>query len=185
MNIIDSSGWLEYFADGPNAGFFAKTILEKPLKIIMPAIIIYEVFKKILYESGETSALQVIAQMQKYQTENIDVSLALSAAKISHKHKIPIADSMICAVSCRYNALIWTQDKHLKGLTNVKYIKKSEFNQNRVFFTPIPSNSFIFCALRAANPIWQLLKKIYVFFDSRAIFSISGTNFDSSSSEYR
>lgn len=123
-NIVDTSGWLEYFADGENSGVFAGVILDETNKIIVPVIVIYEIFKKILIERDEDTALQTIVQLQKYQIENIDDSLSLQAARISCEHKIPMADSMIYAVALKYNAVLWTQDKHFKKFLNVKYIEK-------------------------------------------------------------
>lgn len=125
-NIIDTSGWLEYFADGGNSDVFARIILNKTDKIIVPVIVIYEIFKKILMERDEDTALQTIVQLQKYQIEDIDDSLSLQAAKISCEHKIPMADSMIYAVALKYNAVLWTQDEHFEGLPSVKYIEKKK-----------------------------------------------------------
>ena len=124
MNVIDTSGWLEYFADGKNADFFSKPILDKSKLIIVPVIILYEVFKKVLIETGEDKALETVGQLQKYKIENIDDSISLSAAKISYKNKIPMADSIIYAVTLKYDAILWTQDEHFEKLRNVKYIKK-------------------------------------------------------------
>lgn len=122
--LIDSSAWLEYFADGKNADFFAEPLYEKNCKIIVPAIIIYEVFKKILIERDEDTALEITAQLQQYQVENIDDNIAISAAKISYDYKLPFADSIIYATAKKYNAMIWTQDKDFQNLENVKYIAK-------------------------------------------------------------
>ncbi len=122
--IIDTNCWLEYFADGPNADIFAKIIYDKKWEIIVPVIIIYEMFKKILIEVNEDTAIQTIAQLRKYQIENIDDSISLQAAKISYNYKIPMADSIIYAITLKYNATLWTQDEHFKNLKNVKYIVK-------------------------------------------------------------
>ena len=122
MNIIDSSGWLEYFADGPNANFFAKPILKKSVQIIIPAIIIYEIFKKILIEKGEDVALQTIGQIKKYKIIPLDDDMALSAAKLSFDLKLPMADSIIYAAAKKYKAVVWTMDEHFKKLSGVKYI---------------------------------------------------------------
>lgn len=124
--IVDTSGWLEYFSDGENSDTFAGIILDKTSKIIVPVIVVYEIFKKVLMERDEDIALQTIAQLQKYQIENIDDSLALHSAKISAEHKIPMADSMIYAVNLKYNATLWTQDEHFKKLPNSKYVEKKK-----------------------------------------------------------
>ncbi|MEW6087869.1 MAG: type II toxin-antitoxin system VapC family toxin [bacterium] len=125
MNIIiDSSGWLEYFSDGKSADFFAEVILNKTSTIIIPVIIIYEIFKKILVEADEDRALQVIAVFKNYQIENIDDSTAIKAARLSYEYKIPMADSFIYAVTLKHKAILWTQDEHFKNLPGVKYIEK-------------------------------------------------------------
>ncbi len=122
--VIDTSGWIEYFTNGENADFFAHPILDKSKKIVVPVIVLYEMFKKILSETGEDKALQVVAQLQQYHIEAIDDTLALSAAKISHTHKIPMADSLIYAVARKHDATLWTSDEHFRDMPHVRYIRK-------------------------------------------------------------
>lgn len=123
MNIIDSSGWLEYFADGPNAEHF-----QRPLKdiasLIVPVVTIYEVFKVVLRESGENEALQAVAAMQKGTVVDMTVNLAISASKLSLQHKLPMADSIIFATAQAFDATIWTQDSDFKNKPGVKYFSK-------------------------------------------------------------
>ena len=125
MILVDSSGWLEYFAAGPNADFFAKAILGSE-EILVPTIVFYEIFKKILIERGEEPALQTIGQLHKYKIVDLDEDLSLSAARISHEHKIPMADSIIYATAKKYGAAVWTQDEDFQNLPNVKYIKRKK-----------------------------------------------------------
>ena len=122
MNLVDSSGWIEYFSDGKNAGFFAGPILNEKVPLIIPTIILYEVFKKILNERGEETALQIIAQLDRFQTVPLDETLALEAARISHEMKISMADSVIWATALRFNATLWTADEHFKPFPDVKYV---------------------------------------------------------------
>lgn len=123
MNVVDSSGWLEYFADGPNANFFAPAI-ENVRELIVPSISLYEVFKRILQQRSEDEALQAVAIMQQGQVVDLDVTLALSAAKTSTELKIPMADSIILVTARAYDATVWTQDEDFKGIDGVQYIKK-------------------------------------------------------------
>ena len=123
MNLIDSSGWLEYFAEGSNADFFAPAI-EDTKNLLVPVICIYEVFKKILQQSGDNEAQVHISDMKQGRIIEIDESLALSAAKLSANLKLPMADSLILAAACANNAILWTQDEHFKDLDGVKYIEK-------------------------------------------------------------
>ena len=123
MNIVDSSGWLEYFADGSNAEFFAPAI-EDTKKLLVPVICIYEVFKKILLQRGVSAAQTHISDMKLGKIIEIDESLALSAAKISFDMKLPMADSLILATARANDTTLWTQDEHFKDLDGVKYIEK-------------------------------------------------------------
>jgi len=123
MNVVDSSGWLEYVADAPNAEFFAPSI-ENTRELIVPSISIYEVFKRVLQQSDEEAALQVVALMERGQVVDLDRTVALSAAKISCELKIPMADSIILATARAYNATLWTQDVDLSGVAGVQYIAK-------------------------------------------------------------
>ena len=123
MNVVDSSGWLEYFADGANAEFFAKAI-ENVEDLIVPVISVYEVFKRVYQQRDEGNALQSVAMMQQGKVVELDTTLALSAAKISLDLKIPMADSIILATARSYEATLWTQDVDFKGIAGVEYIEK-------------------------------------------------------------
>ena len=124
MNIVDSSGWLEYFADAANADFFSNAI-EDIEDLVVPAIIIYEVFKTVYQQRGEGDALQAVAMMEQGRVVNLDTTLVLSAAKISLDLKIPMADSIILASARSYEATLWTQDVDFKGVAGVEYIEKA------------------------------------------------------------
>jgi toxin FitB len=124
MNVVDSSGWLEYFADGPNADFFAAAI-EDTGNLIVPSISIFEVFKRVLQQRGESDALQAAALMQQGRIVNLDLSIALKAAKVSDDYKLPLADSVILATSQTHDAVLWTQDADFDGLPGVQYRPKS------------------------------------------------------------
>ena len=123
MNIVDSSGWLAYFADEINAKHFMVP-LSSPSTLIVPAITLYEVFKVILRESSENEALQAVVAMQKGQVINLNTSLALAAARLSLEHRFPMADSIILATALEFRATIWTQDADFKDLNKVKYFPK-------------------------------------------------------------
>jgi len=123
MNVVDSSGWLEYFADEPNADFFAEAI-ENIEELVVPTITIYEVFKRVYQQRGEGDALQAVAMMEQGQVIEFDTTLALSAARISIDLKIPMADSIILATARLYNAVLWTQDIDFKEIDGVQYIEK-------------------------------------------------------------
>jgi len=123
MNLVDSCGWLEYFADGPNADFYAAA-LEDTGSLIVPTICILEVFKQVFQQKSEDAALQAVAAMHQGLILPLDASLALRAARISSDLKLPLADSVILATARTYLGVIWTQDAHFKGLEGVRYIEK-------------------------------------------------------------
>ena len=123
MNVLDSSGWLEYFSDGPNANTFEAVLLETD-QLVIPTIILYEVSKKIILEAGESEANQAIALMMQGHVVPLDENLALLASRISVMHKLPMADSIILATAIQFNATLWTQDADFEGLPHVKYFPK-------------------------------------------------------------
>lgn len=128
MNIVDSSGWLEYFSGGPNAEHFLPP-LQEPASLIVPTITIYEVFKVVLRETGENEALQAIAAMQKGTVVELTASIAMNAAKLSLQHNLPMADSIILATAISYNCVIWTQDSDFENLQGVKFFQKNGIGQ--------------------------------------------------------
>lgn len=123
MNVVDSSGWLEYFADGPNADFFAPAI-EKTSELVVPTVSIFEVFKRMRQQKGNDAALKVVTAMMQGQVIDLDATLALSAAKLSTDLHLPMADSMILATARAREAELWTQDADLKGIEKVRYVEK-------------------------------------------------------------
>ena len=123
MNVVDSSGWLEYLADGPNADFFAPAI-ENTRELITPSISLYEVFKRILQQRSEDDALRAIAIMAQGQVIDLDMTLALNAAKTSAELRLPMADSIILATARAYDATVWTQDQDFDGIEGVQYIEQ-------------------------------------------------------------
>ncbi|MBI3742219.1 MAG: type II toxin-antitoxin system VapC family toxin [Chloroflexi bacterium] len=125
MNVVDSSGWLEYLAGEPNADFFAPSI-ENTAELIVPSISIYEVFKRVSQQRNEHTALKATALMIQGRVINLDISLALSAAKSSMTMSLPMADSVILATARAFDATLWTQDEHFKDIEGVRYIAKKK-----------------------------------------------------------
>lgn len=125
MNVVDSSGWIEYFTEGPNAGFFAGAI-ENVDELLVPALAIYEVFKWVSRERGETQALKAIAHMQLGEVLELDSKLAIHAARLSLQTKLPMADSIVYATARLNEATLWTQDGNFAGLDGVRYITKKK-----------------------------------------------------------
>ena len=124
MNVVESSGWLEYFANGPNADFFAPAV-ESVSELIVPTLNLYEVFKRVLQQRGEGDALQAVAVMVQGTVVDLDMDVALGAAKLSIDLKLPMADSVMLATTRRYGATFWTQDAHFDGVQGVQYKKSN------------------------------------------------------------
>ena len=129
MNIVDSSGWLEYFSGGPNADHFLPP-LKEPSSLIVPVITIYEVFKVVLRETGENEALQSIAAMQKGTVVDLTTGIAMNASKLSSQYNLPMADSIILATARACGCIIWTQDSDFENLKRVKFFPKKNIGQH-------------------------------------------------------
>lgn len=123
MNVVDSSGWLEYFADGVNADFFAPAI-EDTENLIVPTISLYEVYKRVTQQTDESQGLQAIALMQQGKCVDLNPDLAIYAGKLSVKHKLPMADSIILATAYSFQATLFTQDKDFDGIPGVRFCPK-------------------------------------------------------------
>lgn len=120
MNVVDSSGWLEYLADGPNAAFFAPAI-ERSADLLVPTLSIFEVFNRVLVQREESQALQSIALMHQGHVIDLTASLALDAARLSRSARLPMADSIMLATARAHGATLWTQDSDFEGLPDVRF----------------------------------------------------------------
>jgi predicted nucleic acid-binding protein len=123
MHILDSSVWLEIFA-GTSLGRKYLHLAENTDLLIVPAISLYEVFKKILHRRDEHLALQIIAQMKRGTVVNLDLELSLNAARLSQMHSLPMADSIILATAQKHKATLWTMDSDFSGIDGVKFISR-------------------------------------------------------------
>jgi predicted nucleic acid-binding protein len=123
MNVVDSSGWLEYFADGPNAQQFARPI-QATNTLVVPSVSLFEVFKRVMTQRGEDAALEAIALMRQGRVVPLDDSLALDAARLSVEHRLPMADSIILATALAHQATLWTQDADFEHVRGVRYLPK-------------------------------------------------------------
>jgi predicted nucleic acid-binding protein len=120
VNLVDSSAWLEYFADGPNAAFFAPAIEDRS-RLVVPSIVVLEVFKRLLQQRGENVATQAAALLLQGRVVDLDGSLALSAARLGLEQRLPLADSVILATARREHATIWTQDGDFAEIDGVRF----------------------------------------------------------------
>ncbi len=120
MNVVDTSGWIEFLFEGRNAGVFAP-LIEDVDNLLVPVICLYEVFKKVNAVADEAKALQAIGQMKQGRVTEVSEPIALRAALISLKHRLPMADSLILSTAWSEPATLWTQDEHFAGLPGVEY----------------------------------------------------------------
>lgn len=123
MNLVDSCGWLEYFANGANADFFAPSI-EDTARLLVPSLCLFEVFKRILQQRNEGDALRAIGLMRQGRCIDLTDSLAITAARISSDLKLALADSIILTTARQHGATLWTQDAHFEGMAEVRYVRK-------------------------------------------------------------
>jgi predicted nucleic acid-binding protein len=121
VNVVDSSGWLEYLADGPNAGFFAPAI-ERTADLAVPTLSIFEVFRRVLQQRDESQALQAVALMYQGRLVELSAPLAIDAARLSRSARLPMADSIMLATARALDAILWTQDSDFDGLPGVRYV---------------------------------------------------------------
>jgi predicted nucleic acid-binding protein len=118
--VVDSSGWLEYLADGPNAGFFAPAI-ERTADLVVPTLALFEVFKRVLLQRDESQALQAVALMHQGHLVDLTAPIAIDAARLSRSASLPMADSIMLATARAYGATFWTQDADFDGMPGVRY----------------------------------------------------------------
>lgn len=123
MNLVDSSGWLCYFAGEANSSHFLPALRDTE-SLLVPVVVLYEVFKVMLRGRGERDAFQAVMAMQKGRVVDLTPQLALTASRLSLKHNLPMADSMILATAQVDDSIIWTQDAHFKAFPKVKYFAK-------------------------------------------------------------
>ena len=123
MNVVDSSGWLAYFADDAHADYFEEPITATDT-LIVPTLSLYEVFKRVLQQRGESDALQAIAVMQQGEIVALDTSIALVAARLSHDLKLAMADSVMLATARTYGATFWTQDADFECIPDVRFKRR-------------------------------------------------------------
>jgi len=125
VNLVDSSGWLAYFAGESNAGFFAAAI-EDDEALLVPSVCLFEVFKVVLRERGEDEAFAAVAAMERSEVIDLDSELAMEAAAVGLEENLAFADSVIYTVAKKRDAMLWTQDEHFRGKPGVKFKAKGK-----------------------------------------------------------
>lgn len=120
MNVVDSSGWIEYLSAGPNAAFFGEPI-ESDEPLVVPSLSLVEVYRHVLRHVGREEALHVVVAMRRGVVVDLDDRLALEAAELSVEAKLALADSIMLATARAHDAAFWTQDADFEGMQGVRY----------------------------------------------------------------
>ncbi len=123
MNVVDSSGWIEYLEDAPNAEFF-RPVIEDAARLIVPAICMVEVFRWVLRESRKAQAVRAASLMHAGRVVDLDGFLAFLAAWAGLRHRLPLADSVIFATARAHGATLWTQDADFENLPGVRFQRR-------------------------------------------------------------
>ena len=124
LHLVDSSGWLEYFTDGPSAARFAEP-LSDPERLVVPTIGLYEAFRVVLRERGEDDAIRAVALMRGAREIPPSSPLALEAARLAHERGLAMADTIILATARSVGAILWTLDADFEGFAGVRYFRKT------------------------------------------------------------
>lgn len=123
MIIVDSCGWLEWFTDGVLAEQYRPYLADQE-SLLVPVIVLYEVYKVLNREVGEEKALLAAAYMKRSSVIPIDEVIAFSAADTALKENLAMADAIIVATAQIHDCEIITSDADLKNQPNVKFLPK-------------------------------------------------------------
>lgn len=123
MNVVDSCGWLEYIADGDNAGFFEPALMDLS-KLIVPSITIYEVYKRVLVQRGKSFADRAANAMSRGRIVYLDTEGLCAAVNASMRYKLAMADAIIWQTAQAHQAQLFTQDADLVDAPNVRFCAK-------------------------------------------------------------
>jgi toxin FitB len=123
MNLVDSSGWLEFFSNGKQAHLFTP-IIQNSEELIVSVINKYEVYKKLCLEFNTKQAANSMGAMYLGRLVEVTEEIALTASELSIEFHIPMADSLLLATARIENADFWTLDSHFKDIPGVKYFEK-------------------------------------------------------------
>jgi toxin FitB len=124
MNVVDSSGWIEYFFDSPRADLFAAAI-ENVTKLLVPVVSIFEVHKVLSRKLPAGSVLLCLDVMRQGRVLELTDRRAVAAADIAAKHKLAMADAVIYSMARDFDGMLWTQDVVYQSLHGVRYFAKS------------------------------------------------------------
>ena len=121
--ILDSSCWIEYFNGSPIGERFAG-LVEEGEHLLVPSIVLTEVYRHALRHRGADDALMVLGGMVLHHVVDLNPLLAKLAAELGVEHGLPLADSVIYATARAHDATLHTLDAHFTGLAGVELITR-------------------------------------------------------------
>lgn len=125
MNIVDSSGWIEFFTAGTN-GLVFKAVIEQRDKLLVPTINIFEVHKVLSRKLPAGAVQSCLDVMRQGRVLDLTDKRAVAAAEIATKHKLAMADAAIYSMAREFDGTLWTQDVDYNGLAGVRYFEKPQ-----------------------------------------------------------
>ena len=120
MNVVDATGWLEYFSDGPDAAFVAQ-VLQEADELVVPTITILDVFERVCSEHGEGAALQAAAAMQQGTVVTLDTPMAMAAGRLAVAQGVSTGAGAVLAAAERHQARVWTLDEEVRHVPGIQY----------------------------------------------------------------
>ncbi len=124
MNLVDSSGWIEYFRDTPRADLFA-TAIEDRHHLLVPTIALFEVHKILSRSLPEGLVNQCLNVMRLARVLDLTDARAVVAAKTARLHSLAMTDAAMYSMAREFDAEFWTQDIDYQGLPGVSYFQKA------------------------------------------------------------
>lgn len=123
MNVVDSSGWIEFFLAGANGPKF-KPVINQRATLLVPAIALFEVHKVLSCQVPPEAVTQCLNVMRLGRVLEITDRRAVAAAEIAARHHLAMADAMMYSMAIEFDATFWTQDVDYQGLPSVTYFAK-------------------------------------------------------------
>jgi predicted nucleic acid-binding protein len=122
MKVVDSSAWIEYFADAPLAAAF-EPHLHDPDCVVTPTVVLYEVYRWARRECTDEEAMLMVGQLEQTTLTSLDGALAVVAAELSADHGLAAADAVVYATARISGYELVTADADFRGLKDVVLIE--------------------------------------------------------------
>ena len=123
MNVVDSSGWIEFFRAGANGPVF-KPIIEDRARLLIPTIALFEVHRVLSRSLPADLVTRCLDVMRLGRVLDLTDTRAIAASHIAAQHKLAMADAAMYAIALEFGASFWTQDVDYQGLPGVRYQAK-------------------------------------------------------------